>query len=118
MFYILGTSCYRPIETRQVTVTNATHTLCQITAYMPTPDIEVEMYLADDSHAFDYQLTWDFYNLFKEYGLPVFPFQVSYWIVICTAGLTALRATERLGELHILLRGSLVAAQCMVRRRK
>lgn len=67
----------RQIETRQVAVTNATHTLCQITAYMPTPDIEVEMYLADDSHAFDYQLTWDFYNLFKEYGLPVFPFQVS-----------------------------------------
>ena len=77
MFYILGTSCYRPIETHQVFVPNASPTLCGSTASISTPDIEVQMYLADGSHAIDFQLTSDFYILWKESGLPVFPFHVS-----------------------------------------
>ena len=81
--YILGTSCFRPIETHQVIVPNATPTLCQSTADMSTPDIEVEMYLSDDSHAVDDRLTSDFYILWKESGLPGFPVQVSYWTMYC-----------------------------------
>jgi hypothetical protein len=81
MFYILGTSCYRPIKTDQVIVSNATLTLCQSTADVSTPDIKVEMYLADESHAVDYRLKSDFYILWKESGLPDFRFQVSYCIM-------------------------------------
>ena len=86
MFYILGSSCYRPIETYQVKVPNGTLTLCQSTVDMSTPYIEVEMYLADESHAVDYRLTSDFYILWKESGLPDFPIEVSYWIMYCRNG--------------------------------
>lgn len=67
----------RPIETHQVFIPNASPTLCGSTASISTPDIEVQMYLVDGSHAVDFQLTSDFYILWKESGLPVFPFHVS-----------------------------------------
>jgi hypothetical protein len=45
---------------------------------MLTPDIEVKMYLVDDSHSFDGELTSDFFVFWTECGLPGFPFHVSY----------------------------------------
>jgi hypothetical protein len=50
---------------------------------MSTPDIEVEMYLEDESHTVDYQLTSDFYSFWRESGVPDFPVYVSYLIFHC-----------------------------------
>ena len=83
MFYILDSSCFRPIETYQVIVPNVTPTLCESITDLSTRDIEVEMHLADESNALDYRLTTDFYILWKEFGLPDFPVEVSYWIMYC-----------------------------------
>jgi len=105
MSYIFGTSCYRPIETHQVIVTNDIPTLCQITEEMSTPDVKVEMYLADESHISDYQLTWDFYMLCKEFGLPDFPFQVSYCIMIMYCRNDSATGDRALSGLSCLVEG-------------
>lgn len=67
----------RPVQTHQVIVPNASPTLCGSAAGMSTPDIEVEMYLEDESHTVDYQLTSDFYSFWRESGVPDFPVYVS-----------------------------------------
>jgi hypothetical protein len=60
-----------------VTLPNSDPTRCSSATDVLLPSIEVEMYLVNDSSYFDFQLTYDFYSFWSEFGLPDFPFNVS-----------------------------------------